>query len=220
MNARPRIYAVVPIKDPALGKTRLAPILDARQRRELCLFLAKRTLEFCAEAFGAERTIVVTAAPEVAELAAAARVQVVPEADGEKGLNAAIGLGAARARECGADALVVVPADLALLSVGELLAAAQAIPASPGCLIVPDRRGCGTNMLGLAPLREDLFAFGEGSLKRHCELAQRARCEVRIHRTAALGLDLDLPEDYDAWRREVETDSKSEGLHSESPLQY
>ena len=220
MNAQPRIYAVVPVKDPDAGKTRLSPILDAKQRRELCLFLAKRTLQFCAEAFGAERTIVVTAAPDVVQLAAEAGVQIVPEEGGERGLNEAIRLGAARARKSGADAMLVVPADLALLSVDELRACAKAIPAAPGCLIVPDRRDSGTNILGLAPLREDLFAFGEGSLKRHSELAQRAGCEVRIHRSAALGLDLDLPEDYAAWRREIPINSESERFNSESPLQY
>ena len=212
-----RMYAIVPVKDPAVGKTRLATILDAGQRRELCLFLAKRTLESCAEAFGAERTIVVTAAPEVARWATEAGVQVVEEQAGDSGLNAAITLGAARARQCGAEALLVVPADLALLTAGELHAAAAAIPAAPACLIVPDRRESGTNLLGLAPLREDLFAFGEGSLERHAELARRAGCEVLIHRSAALSLDLDLPEDYAAWRRET---PESARLQSESPLQY
>ena len=212
------IYAVVPVKDPPVGKTRLAPILDAGQRRELCLFLAKRTLEFCAEAFGAECTIVVTAAPDVARWAAEARVRVVPEPAGENGLNAAIFVGAAQAHKCGAGGLLVVPADLALLTVDELRAVAKAIPAAPGCLIVPDRRDSGTNMLGLAPFREGVLAFGEGSLKRHSDLAHRAGYEVRIHRSAALALDLDLPEDYAAWRREIQ--AESERLSFETPLQY
>lgn len=220
MKAHPRIYAVVPVKDPAVGKTRLAPVLDAGQRRELCLFLAKRTLEFCAEAFGAQCTIVVTGAADIMRWASQAHIQVIPEPPGGNGLNAALILGAAQAHRCGADGLLVVPADLALLSVDELRAAAKAIPGAPGCLIVPDRRDSGTNMLGLAPLREDLFAFGEGSLKRHCELAHCAGCEVRIHRSAALALDLDLPEDYAAWRREIPTASESEKLHSESPRRY
>ncbi|HEY7996291.1 MAG TPA: 2-phospho-L-lactate guanylyltransferase [Steroidobacteraceae bacterium] len=220
MNQRPRLCTVVPVKDPAVGKARLAPLLDARQRRELCLFLAQRTLELCAQAFGAESTIVVTASPEIARLATQAGVQVVPEDAKRNDLNAAIRLGAARARLGGAGALLVVPADLALLSVEELRAAAEAIPPAPGCLIVPDRRGSGTNMLGLAPPREDLFAFGEGSLKRHSELAERAGCEVLLHRSAALALDLDLPEDYAAWRREIPENHKSERLRSESPLQH
>ena len=220
MKAHPRIYAVVPVKDPAVGKTRLAPVLDAGQRRELCLFLAKRTLEFCAEAFGAECTIVVTGATDIMRWASEAHMQVIPEPPGGNGLNAALILGAAQAHRCGADGLLVVPADLALLTVDELRAAAKAIPGAPGCLIVPDRRDSGTNMLGLAPLREDLFAFGEGSLKRHSELAHCAGCEVRIHRSAALALDLDLPEDYAAWRREIKINSESERLPFETPLQY
>jgi len=218
--ARRRFYAVVPVKDPAAGKTRLAPILDAGQRRDLCLFLARRTLRFCADAFGAERTIVVTAAHDVAQWARNAHVQVVQEDAGEKGLNAAITLGSVRARQAGAEAVVVVPADLALLTVEELLAAAQAIPAAPGCLIVPDRRDSGTNLLGLAPVREDLFAFGELSLQRHADLAARAGCEVRIHRSVALALDLDLPEDYAEWRRRAPANPESERLEFESPLQY
>jgi len=217
LKQHPSLFAVVPVKDPAAGKARLSPVLDARQRRELCLFLAKRTIGFCAEAFGADRTIVVTAAADVARWAAEVLVQVVDEKATDNGLNAAIALGAARARERGAGALLVVPADLALLTVGELRAAAEAIPAAPGCLVVPDRREDGTNMLGLAPLREDLFAFGEGSLRRHAELARGAGCEVRIHRSAALALDLDLPEDYAEWRREI---PELDRLHSESPLQY
>ena len=217
MNQRRRIHAVVPVKDPAIGKARLAPILDAAQRRELCLFLARRTLELCAETFGPERTIVVTAAPDVVQLAAEAGVRVVREVAGGNGLNAAVRLGAAQARKGGADALLVVPADLALLTAEELRAAAEAIPAAPGCLIVPDRRDDGTNLLGLAPLREDLFAFGKASLERHAELARSAGCEVLIHRSAALALDLDLPEDYAAWRREIQ---ESKRLSSESPLQY
>lgn len=201
MSARGSVYAVVPVKDPAFGKTRLAPVLNARERHALCLYLAKRTLEVCAAAFGAERTIVVTASPEIAQLATQARLLVVPEAASADSLNAAISLGAARARQAGAEVLLVVPADLALLSVAELQAAVDAIPAAPGCLIVPDRRHSGTNLLGLAPLREDLFAFGEQSLQRHTRLAARAGCEVCIHRSAALGLDLDLPEDYFEWRQ-------------------
>ena len=164
MNLRRCVFAVVPIKDPAFGKTRLAPILDARQRRELCVFLAQRALEVCSNAFGSERTIVVTSAPDVARLAAEAGVRLVCEDAGADDLNAAISLGAAHARLDGAEALLVVPADLALVTVAELRDAADAIPAAPGCLIVPDRHCRGTNVLGLAPVREDLFAFGDQSV--------------------------------------------------------
>jgi len=200
MSEQRRIHAVVPVKNPAFGKSRLAPVLDARQRRSLCQFLARRTLDICASAFGAQRTIVVTSASGVARHAAQAGAQLVPEGVGADDLNAAIALGIERARLDGADAVLVVPADLGLLSVAELRAAAEAIPAAPGCLIVPDRRESGTNLLGLAPLDDRLLAFGEFSCRRHADLASRVGYEVRFHRSAALALDLDTPEDYAAWR--------------------
>lgn len=196
-----RLHAVVPIKNPAFGKTRLAPVLDAKERRALCQFLARRTVDACAAAFGATMTIVVTSAPDVARYAAQAGVQVVLEGAGADDLNAAITLGITRARSGGADAVLVVPADLALVNVAELRAAAESIPTAPGCLLVPDRHEDGTNLLGLAPPDEGLLSFGERSLHRHAELAARAGYEVRFHRSAALALDLDVPEDYAAWRR-------------------
>ena len=201
MNTTRSIFAVVPIKDPMLGKTRLSPLLDARERRALCLHLARRTLDACVGAFGATRTIVVTASADIARMATEGGIQLVDEARATAQLNTAIALGADRARLAGAQVLLVVPADLALVSVAELRAAADAIPPAPGCLVVPDRRQCGTNLLGLAPLRDDLFAFGESSMRRHIELAERAGCKVRVYRNAALSLDLDLPEDYAEWQR-------------------
>jgi len=192
---------VVPVKNPAFGKTRLAPVLDARERRALCQFLARQTVDACAVAFGATMTIVVTSAPDVARYATQAGVQVVREGAGADDLNAAIALGIGRARSDDSDAVLVVPADLALLTAAELRSAAAAIPRDPGCLLVPDRHASGTNLLGLGPPDEKLLAFGEFSLRRHAELAASAGYRVQIHRSAALALDLDLPEDYAAWRQ-------------------
>ena len=203
MIARRRIHAVVPVKNPAFGKSRLAPVLDARERRALCQFLATRTLDICVSAFGASRTIVVTSAPDVARYATHAGAQLVPEGAGADDLNAAIALGIERARLDGADAVLVVPADLALLNVSELRVAAEAIPEAPGCLIVPDRRDTGTNLLGLAPLNAGLLSFGELSRFRHADLATLAGYEVRFHRSTALALDLDIPEDYADWRQSL-----------------
>lgn len=200
MSTHRRIHAVVPVKNPAFGKSRLAPVLDAKERRALCQFLARRTLDACASAFGAHRTIVVTSAPDVARYAAQADARLVPEGAGADDLNAAIALGIERARLDGADAVLVVPADLALVNVSDLRSAAEAIPEAPGCLIVPDRRESGTNLLGLAPMDVKLLSFGELSRRRHAELATRAGYEVRILKSVALALDLDIPEDYAAWR--------------------
>lgn len=74
------------------------------------------------------------------------------------------------------------------------------LPTPLGCLLVPDRRKEGTNLLGLAPLRAEVFAFGGPSRARHLERARQLGYFVREYRDQALALDIDLPEDYKLWR--------------------
>ena len=127
----------------------------------------------------------------------------MPEEHRDAGLNAALVTAADCASAAGAGAILVVPTDLAFLSEPDLRAAAAAIPASPGCLIVPDRRNTGTNLLGLRPVKSELFAFGDASLQQHARQAGQLGYKVRIHSCAELSLDLDLPEDYVAWHAEL-----------------
>lgn len=191
------VFALVPVKDPALGKSRLAGVLDAPARTELNLRLTRQTFEHCAAAFGAERTVVVTASASIVDEAVARGFPVVGErSPGD--LNAALALAAHHATARGARALLVVPVDLALLTSDGLRAVSDALEA-PGCVLVPDRHGVGTNLLGLRPGRADLFRFGERSLDEHRRAAAEAGLEVRVHADPALALDLDTPEDYRRW---------------------
>jgi 2-phospho-L-lactate guanylyltransferase len=186
------LYALVPVKDPRLGKSRLAPVLAEGERRELNLHLARRTLDACVAAFGAERTVVVTNGSEVAAMAAQCRV--VWEGAAPIGLNPALRLAARHALAAGAEAFLVVPADLPLLSPDLLRSAATRLHGG-GCLLVPDLRGTGTNLLGLAPARADLFRFGDDSFRRHAAAAARAGLPVRVEACRVLGQDLDVPAD-------------------------
>jgi len=95
----------------------------------------------------------------------------------------------------GAQALVAVPIDLALVT-ADALRAVSLLLGAPGCVLVPDRHGTGTNLLGLRPARADLFRFGERSLGAHRRAAEEASLAVRTHADPALALDLDTPEDY------------------------
>lgn len=191
------VFALVPVKDPARGKSRLAELLGAPERLALNRELAQRTFDCCAAVFGPERTVVVTAAEAIADEASTRRLVVVRE--GSPGdLNAALALAARHAIGQGAGALVVVPVDLVLLT-PEALRGVLSVMEPPGCILVPDRHGSGTNLLGIRPARADLFRFGERSLDEHRRAAAEAGLEVRVHADAALALDLDTPEDYRLW---------------------
>lgn len=188
------MFALVPVKDPALGKSRLAAVLDGPARAALNLELTQRTFECCAAAFGPERTVVVTASASVAADAASRGFAVVDEpSPGD--LNRALALASRHAIERGAEALLVVPVDLVRITAGALREVSRALD-TPGCVLVPDRHGTGTNLLGLRPARADLFRFGGRSLEAHRRAAEGAGLEVRVHTDAPLALDLDTPEDY------------------------
>lgn len=188
-------FALVPIKDPEHGKSRLASVLDSSSRHALNLLLAEHTLDVCIELFGAARTIVVSGAPEIEELAKLHNVTLILESTTERSLNSALSVAGRFAIESGAEGIVVVPTDLALLSGQSLRSSLAHLPPAPGCLLVPDRRQSGTNILALSPARADLFSYGETSLRRHTESIRVAGYDVQLHYSEALALDLDVPED-------------------------
>ena len=189
------LYAIIPAKALALGKSRLAPLLDPEARAALNLSLARRTLEVCVESFGAARTIVVTGCAEIGAMALAAGALRVDEPQAAS-LNAAVRAGIALAQQLGAGGAVVVPTDLPLLSTEALERALAFLPSEPGCLLVGDRRRIGTNLLAMHPADLRLIAFGGESLERHAGRARELGYETRLHCCEQLGLDLDLPEDF------------------------
>jgi len=193
------VFALVPVKDPAQGKSRLAELLDASERLALNRQLARRTFECCSAVFGPERTVVVTTADTIVAEASAWGLMVVREGSGG-GLNAVLALAARHAMGQGAEALVVVPVDLVLVTPEALRSVVADLMKAPGCVLVPDRHGTGTNLLAVRPARADLFCFGERSMDEHRRAAAKAGVEARVRADPILALDLDTPEDYRLWR--------------------
>jgi 2-phospho-L-lactate guanylyltransferase (CobY/MobA/RfbA family) len=71
----------------------------------------------------------------------------------------------------------------------------------PPCVVIaPDRRKDGTNALLISPTGLIGYHYGQGSFKRHCELAYRAEAQVEVVERLELGLDLDLPDDLEYLR--------------------
>src|SRR5690242_16548034 len=105
------LYAVIPAKATSLGKSRLAPLLDPAARAALNLALARRTLEVCAESFGAGRIVVVSGSAEIGALALAAGAHVLDEPLAapapHESLNAAVRAGIALAQQLGASGAVI-----------------------------------------------------------------------------------------------------------------
>jgi 2-phospho-L-lactate guanylyltransferase len=190
-------WALVPLRGLEDAKTRLGSALDPEERLELVVAMATRTLAATRDAPSIRGTVLVTADPAAADLAArfGARtiVQRLP------GLNAALCEARAMAIDHGATAVLILPIDLPAISIEaieDLLAdAARAIrPGRPIVLAVPDRHGTGTNALLVSPPAAIEPAFGEGSLIAHRNAAAAADAEF-VMATGPLTFDVDTGAD-------------------------
>jgi len=198
------LVAVVPVRGLERAKTRLGEALDPEERRALVEGLLRRTIRAAIMTPGIRAVAVVSPDPEALAVAADSGAVTLPQGGG--GLNEGLADGRAWAREMGATALVVVPADLPAIGPAELERVLGAVrdrlaanrssgsPAAALVALVPDRAGQGTNLLLLSPPGAIPFQFGSGSRAAHAGAAASLGAtylEVR----GPLGLDLDTPDD-------------------------
>lgn len=189
------LYAIVPVQRLDFAKSRLAPVLSPAERSALVMRLLDNVLPALAGSDLVTATIVISPDPVVLEHAAS--YGAIPLMQEEGGLNAAIRQGREVARDHGAEELLVVLADLPLLTtavVDDLLEAS----AGAAVTLAPDRHGTGTNALVLRPLDAIEPAFGTGSYHAHVAEAIAEQRVLHTFHARATALDVDTPDDLHA----------------------
>jgi 2-phospho-L-lactate/phosphoenolpyruvate guanylyltransferase len=195
------LWALVPVKPLDQAKSRLAGTLGAEERAALVRTLLEHTLDALRKVPVILGTVVVTSDPGVAEWASAAGSQVVREA-GKPSLNRALRDASRSALAQGAEAVLVMHADLPLVAAEDIEAIISSAQAAPTVVIAPDRHGLGTNALLCAPPSLIEYRFGPDSFALHCAQAQAAGARLEVCSRPGLALDLDTPEDFALWQAE------------------
>ena len=185
--------AVITAKRFDRAKQRLAGAVEDEQKAALVAAMLTDVLKAVTEARMVGRTIVVTGEPAAADLARATGAEVIEDPDGIGHSKAAL-MGVARAKELGADCVILLPGDCPLLDPRELDHLVSGLP-DHWVTVVPDRHGSGTNSLVLVPPDAIEPAFGEGSCERHQRIAREAGVPFGVERMQTLALDLDTPAD-------------------------
>jgi 2-phospho-L-lactate guanylyltransferase len=190
----PRVVAIVPVGTLNGAKSRLGAVLDAEERLELTILLARRTISAAMDAEGVMETIVVTPDDAVRDLASSLGARPLRQRDG--GLNRGITLAREEAIAAGADAIVILPIDLPEVTPAaiEAVLAPLADPRRPLVTIVPDRHGRGTNALLIAPPDAIDVCFGGDSRFAHVAAASAAGARL-VELDGPLALDVDTPDD-------------------------
>ena len=191
-----KIWAVVPVKPVAVSKSRLAGVLAPEQRTQLVISMLEHTLSVLAGWPALTGVLLVSADLHIWLIGERYGVDVLREADAP-GLNRSLERARDQVLQQGAEALLVVPADLPLLSRDNLNEIMAAAPSAPGVVIAADQLGSGTNTLLLSPADVIPFQFGSGSLAKHTQVAQQAGAALVRIDSPALGFDIDRPQDLE-----------------------
>ncbi len=194
------VWAIVPVKPLDRAKSRLAGVLSRLERTTLSQQMLVNTLQALAAVPAVERTLVVSRDSRALALARAHGAKTVSER-GQPQLNRALVRATLLARGYNVSAVLVLPADLPLLTREDIEALLALAVEPPVVVIAPDRRRSGTNALLSAPPGLIEYDFGPDSFGRHLAHAREAGARVQLCELPSLGLDLDVPEDLELLRR-------------------
>jgi 2-phospho-L-lactate guanylyltransferase len=183
-----RIVAV-PVKSLSRAKTRLSPALTGLERGALTLAMLEDVLDAALSVPGWETWVI--SPDEVAlEVAAGRGARPIPEA--KPPLANAIRQVEAKAKQDGATALAVLPADVPLVTVDTLHEALRTLGA---VVLARSADGSGTSLLLRRPPRAIPARFGQDSFRRHVELAAERGLPVSVVERRELSFDVDRPDD-------------------------
>ncbi len=182
-------WAITAVNKRALCKTRLATVLPYAVRTSLVERMLQHVVSVLQATCEVDQVAVVS--PESWKLAAG----VLAIGDAGFGLNDALTHAACVAEEAGADRLVIIHADVALLKAADVSALIRAADRT-GLALAPDQKGNGTNALCVRLPTELDFAFGPRSLQRHMGIAARHALAPTLVRRPGLAFDMDEIEDF------------------------
>jgi 2-phospho-L-lactate guanylyltransferase len=214
-------WALVPLRQLAGGKERLAGVLPAAARCALVEAMAEDLVRALLELpLPSTQIVLVSEDPEVAGFALRLGVALFrPSPAVCDPLNAALAEAASRAAGSGAEAVLMIHADLPRASgpaLRRLLAAHAASPSIPHATLVSDREGTGTNCLLLSPPLAIPLLFGPGSRARHVQACAEAGLPCRELTEPALAFDIDVPADLALLVHPGETQDNAPGERSQA----
>ncbi|HCK66518.1 MAG TPA: 2-phospho-L-lactate guanylyltransferase [Anaerolineae bacterium] len=194
------LWAIVPVKPLRRGKSRLAGTLSENERAELNQKLLEQTLTTLSNLKELDQVLVVSRDPQALTIARNHGAKTILE-DGQPQLNTALTRATVLAKVQAIQGVLILPADLPLLTKEDVLTLIDRATKPPVVVIAPDRHKKGTNALLMVPPGLIDYEFGEDSFQKHSERAKKANAHLEIVELPSLALDVDVPEDLEIVRK-------------------
>ena len=184
---------LIPVKNLARAKQRLATILDQAARTELAQAMLFDVLETLSTWAHRPEVSIVTSDPLALRLANQFHFSVIPD-NTNRSETDAIATATRFCEQRGVASTLVIPSDIPLIQLWELERILEAAPPE-GSVLVPAADGRGTNAIwrrppGLFPAR-----FGNDSFKPHQAAAQATGKACVVLSLPGIALDVDNPSD-------------------------
>ena len=209
MNTSCAIWAVMPVKDTACAKQRLAGLLSADARRRLALAMFEDVLQAVAAVSELTGVAVVTIDPVVAGIALrlGARVWSDGARDGHTGAVTA----AARRLAAEGSAMLTIPGDVPLVTAADIRQLLDIHRRKPGFTIVPARDERGSNAIVCSPADLVPLRFGADSFFPHLAAARACGVDPTTVHLPRIALDIDEPADLAEFMK-IPSTTRARGL--------
>ncbi len=180
---------LLPVKNLANAKQRLASVLEQSARTEL----AQAMLQDVVAALSDHEVSVVTSDPFAVELAENHGFAVIRE-DSNLSETGAIEMATRVCESQGVEETLVIPADIPLIEAAEIRAIYDSAPLS-GTVLVPSRDKRGTNAVLRRPAALFPLRFGDDSFMPHLAAAIATNRSCVLLSLPGIALDIDNPDD-------------------------
>ena len=198
MSEQRKLWAVVPVGPFAQAKRRLMPCLAPHERAACARAMLADVLSALGRSASLAGILVVTSDAEAAVMAEAAGALVLADSE-NAGVSAAAQMAASYLARAGRGGMLLIPADVPLVTPEDIDAIVSAHRPAPAVTLVAASADGGTNALACSPPDAIAFRFGADSFRLHQQAARERSIEAQVLQLARVGRDIDRPEDIAAF---------------------
>jgi 2-phospho-L-lactate guanylyltransferase len=193
-------WAILPVKEMAGAKQRLAPLLSPEERIVLMQMMLRDVLAALSAAQGLAGIALVTLDPWAEALAQEHGARIITEGARE-GHTGAVTAAAAVLRAEGVASILTMPGDIPAVKTPEIEALIAAASTAPAFIIAPAHDKQGSNAILMSPPNAVRLRFGEDSYFPHLAAARAAGIAPQILHLPGIAMDIDHPADIARFAR-------------------
>ena len=186
------VYAIVAVKGLSTSKKRLSPVLSPQGRRQLTQAMLKDVLT-ALKASTVNETVIISTDSTLCDLAS--KFNAASLVQKSRGLNLAIDEATDWCMRKGAEAALILPADLPMLSFTDVDRIIELGNCTEQIVLLSPSYDGGTNVLFQSPPNLIHACFGPRSFSKHFKQACRRAVRVKFYYSLGVAMDIDSPED-------------------------